>query len=264
MIFSKYISRRLIQFLNYSIIILLLAYFPLFAQASESNLTPNGTDPTEPRNRFDVRLSRIESLSGGYILQTTAAGDLAISNWGSLGLRVPLVYADFPSTQTFELGDIQLNAFWAFYQPRFEGSLNAIAVGIDAFLNTGDVETGTGYGQYIIAPYLAASFYPADEIMMTPIIEQFVSLDKDEFDRERKDLSIRLNMTATFDEIWVTLVPEIIFDQTDRRENLWTLRSGLGYMFQPQMGISAEYVSQLAGDKRFNYLGRIAFRYLIP
>jgi hypothetical protein len=250
--------------LIFGISILSLACVPLVAQTTDSILTPNGTDPTEPRNRFDARLSRIESLAGGYILQTTAAGDLAISNWGSIGLRIPLVYADFPSTQTFELGDIQLNAFWTFYQPRFEGSLNAIAVGIDAYLNTGDVTTGTGYGQYMVGSYLAASFYPAEEIMMAPIIEQFVSLDKDESDRERKDLSVRLNMTATFDEIWVALVPEIIFDQTDRRENLWTLRSGIGYMFNPQMGVSAEYVSQLAGDKRFNYLGRIAFRYLIP
>lgn len=179
-------------------------------------------------------------------------------------MRVPLVYADFPSTQTFEVGDIQLNALWAFYRPRFEGSLRAVAIGVDAFLNTGDVETGTGYGQYIVAPYLAASFYPADEIMMTPIIEQFVSLDKDDSGKSKNDLSTRLNMTVTFDEVWVALVPEIVFDLTDTRENLWTFRTSIGYMFDPQMGISADFVTQLAGDKRFNYLGRLQFRYLIP
>jgi hypothetical protein len=234
------------------------------AQIPDSTLSPNGTDPTEPRNRLDAYLTRIELQGAGYILQTTLSGDLAIADWGGVGLRVPLVYADFPSTQTFEVGDIQLNALWAFYRPRFEGSLDAIAIGVDVFLNTGDVETGTGFGQYILAPYLAASFYPADEIMMTPIIEQFVSLDQDESGKDRNDLSTRLNMTATFEEIWVTLVPEILFDLTNTRENLWTLRTSIGYMFDPKMGISADFVSQLAGEKRFNYLGRINFRYLIP
>ena len=236
----------------------------IYSQTTTPTQTINGTDPTEPRNRFDVFLSRIEPVAAGYILQTTFSGNLAIADWGGIGLRVPLVYADFPSTETFEMGDIQLNALWAFFQPRYEGSLHTLAFGVDAFLNTGDVETGTGYGQYIIAPYLAASFYPADEIMMTPVVEQFVSLDKDNSGRDRKDLSLRLNMTATFDEFWVTLVPEVVFDQTDSRETLWVLRSSIGYMFDPAMGISADYVSHLAGDKRFNHLGRIAFRYLIP
>jgi hypothetical protein len=250
------------------LVLLGILYLPhqylMYSQTTDSTLTINGTDPTEPRNRFDASLSRIEPVAAGYILQTTFSGNLAVKDWGGIGLKVPLVYADFPSTQTFEMGDLQLNALWAFYRPRFEGSLHALALGVDAFLNTGDVETGTGYGQYIIAPFLAASFYPADEIMITPIIEQFFSLDEDEFGRDRKDLSIRLNMTATFDEFWVTLVPEILIDETGRRENLWTMRSSIGYMFDPRMGVSAEYVSQLAGDKRFNYLGRFAFRYLIP
>jgi hypothetical protein len=263
----KILKTALTSFL-YSFILLSTLYNSsqclLQAQISDSTVTPNGTDPTEPRNRLDVFLTRIEPLGTGYILQTTAAGNLAISTWGSVGLRVPLVYADFPSSQTFELGDIQLNAFWAFYQPRLQGSLNSVAIGVDAFLNTGDVETGTGYGQYILAPYLAASFYPAEEIMMTPIIEQFFSLEKDDSGRDRKDLSIRLNMTATFDVIWVTLEPEILMDQTNTRKNLWALRSTVGYMFDPTMGISADFVSQLAGDKRFQYLGRLNFRYLIP
>jgi hypothetical protein len=236
----------------------------LFSQENPSGLSPAGTDPAEPRSRFNVLLTRIEPLGTGYILQTTASGDWAFKEWGSIGLRIPLVYADFPSSQTFEIGDIQINTLLAFYRPKLEGSLNAIAFGLDAFLNTGDVETGTGFGQYIIAPYLAASFYPADEIMITPIVEQFVSLDKDSTGRDRNDLSFRINTTLTIDQMWVTLVPELLIDMLDRNENLWALRSSLGYMFSERSGISAEVVTQLAGEKRFNYLGRFNYRYLLP
>ena len=251
-----------------AIILILLFIFinfqALFAQGDGGGLSPNGTDPAEPRTRFNAFLTRIEALGSGYILETTASGDWAFKEWGSIGLRIPLVYADFPSSQTFEVGDIQINSVLAFYRPKFEGSLDAIAFGIDAFLNTGDVETGTGYGQYIIAPYLAASFYPADEIMITPIVEQFVSLDKDSTGRDRNDLSFRINSTLTIDQVWVTLVPELLIDMLDRNENLWALRSSLGYMFSERSGISAEVVTQLAGEKRFNYLGRLNYRYLLP
>lgn len=236
----------------------------LFAQENPSSLSPNGTDPAEPRTRFNAFLTRIEPLGSGYILETTASGDWAFKEWGSIGLRVPLVYADFPTSETFEVGDIQINTLLAFYQPKIEGSLDAIAFGIDAFLNTGDVETGTGFGQYVVAPYLAASFYPADEIMITPIIEEYISLDDDSTGRERNDLSLRINTTLTIDQVWVTLVPELLIDMLGRNENLWALRSSLGYMFSERSGISAEVVSQLAGEKRFNYLGRLNYRYMLP
>ena len=250
------------------IIVLLFLYLNLpvlFAQDNASGLSPTGTDPAEPRSRFNAFLTRIEPLGTGYILQTTASGDWAFKEWGSIGLRVPLVYADFPTSQTFEVGDIQINTLLAFYRPKIEGSLDAIAFGLDAFLNTGDVETGTGFGQYIIAPYLAASLYPADEIMITPIVEEYISLNKDDdTGRDRNDLSLRINTTFTIDQVWLTLVPELLIDMLGQYENLWTLRTSLGYMFNERSGISAEVVSQLAGEKRFNYLGRLNYRYLLP
>ncbi|NOQ97498.1 MAG: hypothetical protein GQ561_04965 [Calditrichae bacterium] len=251
-----------------TILILLFIFISLpvlFAQDNSSGLSPTGTDPAEPRSRFNAFLTRIEPLGTGYILQTTASGDWALKEWASIGLRVPLVYADFPSSQTFEVGDIQINTLLAFYRPKIEGSLDAIAFGLDAFLNTGDVETGTGFGQYIIAPYLAASLYPADEIMITPIVEEYISLNKDDdTGRDRNDLSIRINTTFTIDQVWLTLVPELLIDMLGQYENLWTLHSSLGYMFNERSGISADVVTQLAGEKRFRYLGRLNYRYLLP
>lgn len=242
---------------------LILLLTNLSAQNPDSTLSPNGTDPSEPRTRFDAYLARIEPLASGYILQTVASADWAFRNWGSIGVQIPLVYANFPSTITTEIGDIQLNALLAFYRNKNEGTFKAAALGCDFFLNTGDVETGTGFGQYVIAPYLAASFYPAEEIMMTPIVEKYFSLNKDDANRSINDLSMRVNTTLTIEEVWVTITPELLIDLSDDMENLWTLRTSLGYMINPQMGFSAELISQLAGEKRYNYLGRIAMRYLI-
>jgi len=235
----------------------------LSAQNPDSTLSVNGTDPCEPRTRFDAYLARIEPLASGYILQMSATADWAFREWASVGLQVPLVYANFPSTITTEIGDIQLNALLAFYRNKNEGTFKAAALGCDFFLNTGDVETGTGFGQYVIAPYLATSFYPAEEIMMTPIIEKYFSLNEDDANRSINDLSIRVNTTLTIEEVWVTIAPELLIDLSDEMENLWTLRTSLGYMVNPKMGFSAELISQLAGEKRYNYLGRIAMRYLI-
>jgi hypothetical protein len=234
----------------------------LSAQNPDSSLSPNGTDPSEPRTRFDAYFADIEPLASGYILQAAASADWAFCKWGSVGLQVPLVYANFPSTVTTEIGDIQLNTLLAFYRNKNEGTFKVAALGCNFFMNTGDVETGTGFGQYVIVPYLTASFYPAEEIMITPIVEKYFSLNEDDSNRSINDLSTRINTTLTIEELWITVTPELLIDLSGDLENLWTLRSSIGYMINPQMGFSAEVISQLAGEKRYNYLGRIAMRYL--
>lgn len=236
---------------------------PVFPQEYDMSQSPNGTDPTEPRTRFDAYLARIEPLYSGYILQTTAAGDWSFKNRASIGISLPLVYADFPSSVTFEVGDIQLNGLLALYQKSNQETFWRVSLGTEAYLNTGNVETGTGFGQYVLAPYLGLSYYLAPELMITPLIEEFISLDKNESNRRRHDLSLRINSTLTIDNVWVTLVPELVVDLLGKNKNLWTLRSSLGYMFTSKTGISAELISELAGEKRFNYLGQVHFRYLL-
>jgi hypothetical protein len=240
-----------------------LFLYPAYSQTDEFESSLNGTDPTEPRTRFDAYLTRIEPLASGYVLQTTASGDYAFKDWFSIGMEVPLVYANFPSTVTFEIGDIQLNGLFALFTTKKQASFKRVAAGFVAYLNTGNVDTGTGFGQHIIAPYLGAAFYPAPEIMVTPIIEEYISLDRNEENRAKHDLSLRLNTTLTIDEVWVAIVPELFIDLLGYDKSLWNLRSSLGIMINANMGFSAEFISQLAGEKRFNYLGRIHFNYLL-
>jgi len=71
----------------------------------------------------------------------------------------------------YEIGDIQLNTLFTFYQNKTGVPFKSAAFGIDFLMNTGDVDVGTGYGQYVIAPYLTASFYPADEILIALILK---------------------------------------------------------------------------------------------
>lgn len=250
--------------LLYCLFLLLLILTVIPAQEISHPLSSNGTDPTEPRTRFDAYLGSTEPLSAGYIIQSSAMGNWAFNHWGSIGLSVPLVYADFPSSVTFEVGDLELKTLFAFYKSKKQSSLKSIALGIDFFLNTGNVETGTGFGQYVVGPYLAASFFPSPEIMLTPIIEEFISLDKDDKGNKKNDLSLRIQTTYNFEQgIWLTLTPELIIDLLGEKANLWTLRSSIGKMINQKSGFSFDYISQLAGEKRFNYLARINYRYLI-
>ncbi len=250
--------------LLYCLFFLLLILTVIPAQEISHPLSSNGTDPTEPRTRFGAYLGSTEPLSAGYIIQSSAMGNWAFNHWGSIGLSVPLVYADFPSSVTFEVGDLELKTLFAFYKSKKQSSLKSIALGVDFFLNTGNVETGTGFGQYVVGPYLAASFFPSPEIMLTPIIEEFISLDKDDKGNKKNDLSLRIQTTYNFEQgIWLTLTPELIIDLLGEKANLWTLRSSIGKMINQKSGFSFDYISQLAGEKRFNYLARINYRYLI-
>ena len=252
-------------FLIFLFIALQVGSYLVIAQEYDVSRSSNGTDPTEPRTRFDAYLARIEPLSSGYILQTTVAGAWSFKNRASIGINIPLVYADFPSSVTFEVGDIHLNGMLALYQKSNQETetFGRVSLGAEVYLNTGNVETGTGFGHYMLAPYLGFSYYPASELMITPLIEEFISLDKNESNRQRNDLSLRFNSTLTIDNVWVTLVPELVVDLLGKNKNLWTLRSSLGYMFTSKTGISAELISELAGEKRFNYLGQVSFRYLL-
>jgi len=240
---------------------LLLTNLP--AQNPVSTLSPNATDPGEPRNRIDAYLAVIEPLFSGYIMQPSVSADWAFREWGSVGIQVPLVYANFPSTVTFEVGDIQLNTLLVFYRSKNIESFKSAALGCDFFLNTGDVETGTGFGQYVMAPFLTFSFYPENGIMIAPIIEEYISLEKDKSKNSIHDLSLRINSTLTLDEYWVTLTPELLIDLLGDVKNLWAMRSSLGMMINPQVGLSADLFYQLAGEKRYNYLGRMALKYLL-
>jgi hypothetical protein len=224
----------------------------------------NGTDPTDIRSRFDANLARIDLLSAGYILELGGSADLAFSKWGSIGIRVPLVYANFPSTTTTEIGDIGLNGLVALFQ-KPEGSIfKALGVGADLTLNTGDVELGTGFGQTIVAPYVSASFYLAEGLLIAPYVKEFISVDKDENGRNINDLSLRVITNYNIDPIWIRLTPELLIDLLGDKENLYTLRSSLGIMIDEYWGFSADVIYQIAGERRFEYLGQISMRYLIP
>jgi len=248
----------------YSFLFVILIFSITRAQEDNYPWTNNGTDPTEPRTRGEFDITRIEPVSAGYILEFPFAGELALRRWVSLGLTVPLVYADFPSSSTFELGDIKLSALISLFQQPNESVFKAIGIGGNFFLNTGDVETGTGFGQPTGSAYIAASFYPAEEIMIAPILQEFISVDQSSEEKKLNELSIRIQSVFNFSEgWWVDLTPELIVDLRSVRDNLWSLRSSIGKMVNKNVGLSADFFYQLAGEKRFEYLGRFKMRYLL-
>lgn len=235
------------------------------AQDSSQWISMTGTDPTDIRTRLDASLGRVDLLASGYILELAGSADLAFSRWGRIGVSIPLVYAYFPSTTTTEVGDIKLTGLVSLFQQPLGSIFKALGIGADYFMNTGNVDLGTGYGQSIIAPYITASLYPADGLLVAPLVEEFISVSNDDSKNKRHDISVRIISTyGTEDGIWVTLAPELIIDALGERKNLYTLRTSLGMMLDEKMGFSADFVYQIAGERRFEYLARINMRYLLP
>ncbi len=236
---------------------------PLQSQEQARPLSANGTDPTEARSRFEANVGRVDLLSAGYIFELSAGGDFAFSRWSSVGVSAPLVYADFPSGTTTEIGDIIFNALASVIQKPRESVFRSLAIGADFILNNGDVNAGTGFGQNIIAPYLAASFYPGEGFMLTPLIKELISLEEDENGRNVHDLSLRLLTVFSFETgFWLNLTPELIVDLNGDQKNLYTLRATFGKMVNKNVGFAGDVVYQIAGEKRFDYLARLNMRYL--
>lgn len=236
---------------------------PLHSQEQARPLSANGTDPTEARSRFDANIGRIDLLSAGYIFEISAGGDFAFSRRGSVGVSAPLVYADFPSGTTTEIGDITFNALASVIQKPQASIFHSLAIGADFVLENGDVEAGTGFGQNIIAPYLAASFYPGEGFMLAPLIKEFISLEEDESGRSIHDLSLRLLTVFSFESgFWLNLTPELIVDLNGDQKNLYTLRATFGKMINKNVGFAGDVIYQIAGEKRYDYLARLNMRYL--
>jgi hypothetical protein len=197
-------------------------------------------------------------------MELTGGADLAVSKWGVLGFRIPLVYANFPSTTTTEIGDIRLSGLIALFQKPEDTIFKALGIGADVTLNTGDVTLGTGFGQTIVAPYVTASFYPAEGLLIAPFVKEFISLEKDENARNINDLSLRVITNYSVDPIWIRLTPELLIDLLGDKKTLYTLRSSLGIMIDEYWGFSADVIYQIAGERRYEYLGQINMRYLLP
>lgn len=235
----------------------------LSAQGTGYRLSENGSDPAEPRSRFDVILGEATKSANGELFATTVSGDLALARWAAIGAAVPLMYANFANSG-WALGDIQLNALFRLYHHQDEASwFQSLGAGADLFLNTGDADLGTGLGQYLVTPYLTATFFPARELMIAPLVEELITFGRDDKRKDRNELSIRIINVYTFPAgFWVNLTPELIVDLKGATKNTWTLRNTLGKMTTRNLGFAADFITHIAGEKRFDYIARLNLRYL--
>lgn len=251
--------------LSFLIILIILGSFTvsLLAQSNAYRLSENGTDPAEPRSRFDIILGEATKSTNGELFATTVSGDLAFARWGAVGAALPLMYANFANTG-WALGDIQLNALLRLYRYQDEASwFQSLGAGADLFLNTGDADLGTGLGQYLVTPYLTATFFPARELMIAPLVEELITFGGDDKRKDRNELSIRIINVYTFPAgFWVNLTPELIVDLKGDTQNTWTLRNTLGKMTTKNLGFAADFITHIAGEKRFDYIARLNLRYL--
>ncbi len=245
------------------LLVLLLLPFFLQAQILDNWLTVNGTDPTEPRTRIDINIAEAKFVSSGDIFATRFNANVAFTDWLSLGLGIPYYYAALPSATVSGIGDIVVGGLVNLIDKKNKDVFQSIGFGIDVSLNSGDPETGTGLGQYIALPYLAAAFYPVEDIMVAPIIQEYYSFGGTPDDRRLNEMSFRIrNVLSTEDGHWLALTPELIIDYEGIYRPTFTLRTSLGYMIDGNWALSGDFVAHLFGDQRFSSIGRFNVRYL--
>jgi hypothetical protein len=251
-----------------TIILLLVLCFQLVsAQKQMQGLSPNGTDPTEIRDRFDSDLATLTHISGNHYLGIQAGGDKKVSNWLSFGAQIPFLYTDIADGSYGGWGDIQINTRLRFHQSKNKRSYyTASAAGVSVLLATGDYNKGTGFGQYLAVPYISVAYYLDDAWMIVPIVKEYFSLGgAEEGVREIDEMHFIVRNVFNFsNDIWLTLQPEWIIDINKYNHPQFPLRTALGKMFNTRWGLAAVFTTYFGSQGRTEYFTSLNLRYLFP
>jgi len=244
-----------------TIIYAIILYFCINVNIAAQGLTPNGTDPTEIRSRVDIILAQLTSLANSDFIGTTIGGEFAFNDWLSAGADVPYVYARFSGKTSTGIGDIRLKILTSIYRAGQFELLKAVAGGIEFHLDTGDADRGTGIGQTIVIPHITGSIQLADEFLIIPRIRYLFSVKehRDEIDEIRLDID---NVLAFPEEIWLSVMPELIIDIKGVRQATFNLQSTLGKMLDRNWGISAVFTTNIFGEPRVESRSYFSLRYL--
>ena len=236
-----------------------------FSQEEGFRFTPNGTDPTEPRTRLDFQIAQATVLSNGELFGTGFSGDLALTNWFSAGIGVPFIFANLASDEHFGIGDVALRALVAPYQANDNDAVfRAVGIGAEVTFKTGDAEKGTGRGQNVFSPFIAASFEVAEALYFIPLIDNEMSFSEEDETRGVNDLTINLPFIYSFSGgFWIRLNLQGIYDLNGDFQPLYLFNSELGIMVNEKVGFAGILTNHIAGEKRFDVLGSFNMRILL-
>lgn len=237
--------------------VLILLSMPVQAQ----DLTRNGADPTEVRTRIDIILSQLTSLAKSDLMGMQFGGDYALSGWLSVGADIPYAYARFSGSTSTGIGDMGVRFLLSSRNDNDRELLRSIAGGVEAHLNTGSAERGTGIGQTILIPHIGASFYLDEAFIIIPRIRYLFSVKEE--NNEIDEIRFEVNNVFNFaEDIWLELQPELYFDLKGERLGTMNLISVIGKMIDDKWGVSALYKANIFGEPRIDYLMYFSLRYL--
>ena len=249
-----FVSIQVVLFLLFTLILQLK---PLQAQV----MTPNGTDATEVRTRIDIILSQLTSLAKSDLMGLQVGGDYALAKWFSIGADVPYAYARFSGSTSTGIGDMGFRFLISSRNENDGEFLSAIAGGVEAHLNTGAADRGTGIGQTILMPHIGVSLYLDEAILIIPRLRYLFSVKEE--NNEIDEIRLEINNILNFSEdIWIELEPEFIFDLKGERQGTLNLKSVIGKMIDDNWGVSALYRANIVGDPRIDYMTYFSLRYM--
>jgi hypothetical protein len=246
---------------NYLVIAILFLLLFFYSASHAQTLTPNGTDPTEIRNRFDIIIAQLTALANSHIMGASIAGEYAINSWLAAGLDMPYVYARFSGGTSTGIGDIRTRILVSLYRaPQFE-LVKAVATGIDVHMDTGAADRGMGIGRSIVILPIMVSMQLEEGFLIIPRGRYLFSISEhqDEIDEIRFEID---NVLFFPEEFWISVMPEMIFDLKGIRQSTMNLQSTLGKMISEHWGVAAVFRTNLFGDPRVESRSQLSFRYL--
>ncbi len=233
----------------------------LYAQPPRYSV--NGSDPVDIRNRVDVNLLDVRGVIVRDIAGFGIAGFAAASSHFGAGLKLPFYYSDFTGWIEGGLGDIILEMRFQAEPSGWHAMYKATAFGAKIHLKTGDYDLGTSFGQYIVSPYVAASFYPVSDFMFAPILRYRQGVFPDPGVETIQKIDVQLRTVVNYGErYWTVLQPEASFDLSGFSHTVFPLRTEFGVMFRGAWGLSAMFTFYMAGEEKTRYFASLDFRRL--
>lgn len=247
-----------------------------------------GIDPSIPTNLYtniDFNFELQDHPGDGDLYGLNIIAAVAFNDFNRLDVEIPIHRTAFLEAENKTgLGDIRLRYFWIGYKNEGPGTrFTAAGLSFDAYLPTGDPDTGHGSGNALIAPGVTFGFHAAEWLDLFPIVSYQHSFGEgrrqpggpdnggtpvppgQKPDEEAKTRGVRVEVVSVVPlprESWLQIIPLYSRDfETDAQSA--NLRLQFGIMVNPKNAFQVEYQGELISERSLQHMVRVAWSYFL-
>lgn len=231
-------------------------------------------DPTQMISGVDYSFQANFLDKGGELYTHRVAPFWAVNNWTGFWADVPLLHSAIPGRSgPAGIGDTRLG-WGAVLREDLDHRFTAGAFWMEALAPTGNAETGTGFGTWVLAPGGGIAVNPTDKFPIFVTGNYLHSIESlrgplSEVTEEQIDdlrvRSIELNI-ETFHILpkgfYLAALPSFVFN-FNQDLNFFTLGVGAGRALNKRVAIVGGYVHSVAGQRTFNQAFTVGLSFLL-